>query len=298
MFAPHRHPPSLQFPMTVRRRHAARFRIALGLLALLAACNGTPQNVRNAAVTSSVEAGASDSGAKPLPLKSGLEFTGAEVRAMQHDDFANPGMLWVSRGERLWDEPAGKDGKACATCHGDAKAAMKGVATRYPRIDAGTAGLINLEGRIMQCREQRQQAAPLRYESDELLALTAYVAHQSRGMTRSVTVDATNRRNFEHGRELYNRRVGQMNLACTHCHDANWGKKLGPETISQGHGNAYPIYRLEWQTAGSLHRRLRRCFSGVRAEPLAYGSPDYLDLELYLAWRSGALPIETPGVRR
>ena len=38
-------------------------------------------------------------------------------------------------------------------------------------------------------REARQQAPPLRYESDELLALTAYVAQHSRSMPRSVTID-------------------------------------------------------------------------------------------------------------
>ena len=232
------------------------------------------------------------------PLRSGSFFAGSEVRAMQADDFANPGMLWVARAEKLWREPAGRAGHACASCHGDADASMKGVAARYPMIDRGTARLINLEGRIGQCREQRQQAEPLRYESEELLALTTYVAHRSRGMPRRVVLDAANRRHFENGRELYNRRLGQMNLACTHCHDANWGKKLGPETISQGHGNAYPIYRLEWQALGSLQRRFRSCFTGVRAEPLPYGAAEYVDLELYLAWRSGDLPLETPGVRR
>jgi L-cysteine S-thiosulfotransferase len=235
---------------------------------------------------------------RPSPLKSGTEFAGAEVRSMQQDDFANPGMLWVARGEKLWQAPAGADNKSCAGCHGNAAASMKDVSTRYPRIDPGEARLINLEGRIMQCRERRQQAAALKYESDELLALTAYVAHQSRGMPINVVVDLHNRRNLERGRQLYFRRIGQMNLACTHCHDANWGKKLGPETISQGHGNGYPIYRLEWQTAGSLQRRFRSCLSGVRAEMLPYGASEYLDLELYLAWRGQGLPVETPGVRR
>jgi sulfur-oxidizing protein SoxA len=175
---------------------------------------------------------------------------------------------------------------------------MKGVATRYPRIDPGAARLVNLEGRIQQCRERRQRAAPLKYESEELLALTAYVAYQSRGMPVNATIDLNNRRNFERGRAMYFRRIGQMNLACAHCHDANWGGKLGAETISQGHGNAYPIYRLEWQTVGSLQRRFRSCLSGVRAEMLPYASPEYLDLELYLAWRASGLPMETPGVRR
>jgi sulfur-oxidizing protein SoxA len=235
---------------------------------------------------------------RPQPFKSGLEFTGGEVRDLQRDDFANPGMLWVTRGETLWGQPAGSEAKSCADCHGDAKTSMKGVAARYPRIDAGGARLINIEGRIQQCRERRQHAAPLKYEADELLALTAYVALQSRGMPMDVAIDSQNRHHFEAGRAMFYRRAGQMNLSCAQCHQDNWGKKLGPEMISQGHGVAYPIYRLEWQTMGSLHRKFRSCQSGVRAELSPQGSPEFLDLEFYLAWRSGSLPIETPGVRR
>jgi sulfur-oxidizing protein SoxA len=235
---------------------------------------------------------------RPQPLKSGVEFTGADARALQADDFANPGMLWVTRGEKLWREPAGKSGKPCAACHGEARDSMKGVAARYPKIDPGAARLLNLEGRINRCRERRQEAPPLAYESDELLGLTAFVAHQSRGMPVAVTLDSQNRANFERGRDFYHLRQGQMNLSCSRCHDRNWGGKLAAETVSQGHGTGYPVYRFEWQGAGSLHRRFRSCLFGIRAEPLAPGSPELVDLELYLAWRAGGLAVETPGVRR
>jgi sulfur-oxidizing protein SoxA len=233
---------------------------------------------------------------RPSPLKSGIEFAGAEVRALQQDDFANPGMHWVARGEKLWNTPAGKSAKSCAACH--AGASMKGVAPRYPKIDPGAARLVNLEGRVNLCRTRNQDAEPLRVESEELLALTAYVAYQSRGMPVNVAMDWQNRKNFERGREFYYRRLGQMNLSCAHCHERNWGRKLLAETISQGHGNDYPAYRLEWQTMGSLHRRFRSCLYGIRAEMLPAGSPEYLDLELFLAWRAKGLLIETPGVRR
>lgn len=234
----------------------------------------------------------------PARLQSGIEFASDDLRKLQADDFANPGMLWVTRGEKLWREPAGKSGKSCAACHGDAAKSMKGIAARYPRVDPGIAQLVNLEGRVNLCRERNQQAEPLRHESGELLALTTYVAHQSRGAPVSATIDSQNRRSFERGREQYNTRAGQMNLACTHCHDRNWGKKLGAETISQGHGNAYPAYRLEWQSVGSLQRRIRACYFGLRAEMPPYGAQELLDLELYLAWRANGLPVETPGVRR
>ena len=40
------------------------------------------------------------------------------------------------------------------------------------------------------------------------------------------------------------------------------------------------------------------CNTAIRAQPLAHGADDYVNLELYLAWRDRGLPVETPGVRR
>ena len=80
--------------------------------------------------------------------------------------------------------------------------------------------------------------------------------------------------------------------------DERWGQQLRGQPISQGHSNAYPAYRLEWQAVGSLQRRLRNCNIGVRAEPYPYGAQEYVNLELFLAWRASGLRIETPGVRR
>jgi sulfur-oxidizing protein SoxA len=175
---------------------------------------------------------------------------------------------------------------------------MKGVSARYPAFDAKSGRVINIEQRINQCRVQHQQAAPFVYESRELLSLTAYVAYQSRGIPIRVAMDGPARPFFEAGRSLFLARQGQLNLACKHCHQDHWGDQLRADRISQGHGNAYPIYRLEWQSVGSLHRRLRSCNVGVRAEPYAYGAQEYVNLELFLAWRAQGLPVETPGVRR
>ncbi len=231
-------------------------------------------------------------------LRSGSSYMGADLRAMQADTFANPGTLWVERGAKLWSARAGTAEKACADCHRDARDSMKGVAARYPAFDTGTKRLLDLEGRINQCRSVRQGAPALAFESDELLGLSAFVASQSRGMPVKVAIEGGAAPHFERGRMLYQRRIGQMNLACLHCHEQNAGRRLLAETISQGHSNAYPIYRLEWQALGSLQRRLRACNSGVRAELPAYNSPDLLDLSLFLAWRGEGLAVETPGVRR
>lgn len=236
----------------------------------------------------------------PIPrseLKSGVEFTSEANRVLQADEFANPGMLWVTRGEKLWREPAGSTGKSCSACHGD-NASMKGVATRYPRIDPGSARLVNLAGRVNVCRERNQSAPPFALESEALLAFTTFVAYQSRGMPMKVEIDTHNASAVERGRTRFNTRMGQMNLACMHCHDRNWGRTLLHERISQGHGTGYPAYKQDWQAVGSLERRIRACYSGLRAEMPAYGARELVELELYLAWRGNGLPVEAPGVRR
>ncbi|MGH8639999.1 MAG: hypothetical protein ACREUZ_22975, partial [Burkholderiales bacterium] len=63
---------------------------------------------------------------RPSPLKSGIELASEDVRSMQADDFANPGMLWVTRGEASWNKPAGKANQSCADCHGQAAQRMRG----------------------------------------------------------------------------------------------------------------------------------------------------------------------------
>ena len=230
-------------------------------------------------------------------LRPGSAFTSADMRVLQADDFANPGMLWVGRGERLWREAPGSAG-SCQSCHGDARESMKGVATRYPRVDAASARLVNVSGRVNLCRERHQKLSSLPHESDDLLALTAYVNRQSYGLPMNVTIDINNDKHVERGRSRFLRRMGQMNLACAHCHDRNWGRTLLNETISQGHGTGFPAYRTEWQTLGSLERRIRACYSGLRAQMPPYGARELVELELFLAWRANGVPIETPAVRR
>jgi len=243
---------------------------------------------------------ASALGAADIPLaerRSGYELMGRETRAMQDDDATNPGVLWVLDGEALWNGKAGASGHACAGCHGDARASMKGVAARYPAFDPARGRPVNLEQRINACRIERQKAAPFAFESKDLLALTAFVARQSRGLPIEIASDERTKPFLDAGRDTFNRRQGQLNLACTQCHDDHWGKKLAGNTIPQAHPTGYPLYRLEWQGLGSLQRRLRNCLIGMRAEPYAYGSPEFVDLELYLMWRARGMKVETPGVR-
>ena len=234
----------------------------------------------------------------PSPPRGGIEFQSADVRALQADEFANPGMLWVTRGETLWSQARGAAANSCASCHGDGRQSMRGVAAGYPKHSTALGRVANLEERINTCVRANQRAEPFGWESPELLALTAYVARQSAGMAATVSIAGDAKAAHERGRALYHQRQGQLHLSCTQCHDRMWGRTLLAETVSQGHPADWPAYRLEWQSLGSLQRRLRACYFGVRAEMPAFGAADLVALELYLADRGRGVAASAPGVRR
>ena len=219
--------------------------------------------------------------------RSGYEDAGPQVRAMQDDDSANPAFLWVQQGAAVW-------GQGCAGCHG-AVEGMRGVAARYPVVERGR--VVNLEQRVNECRVERQGVAALAPEGDAMLGVTALVGLQSRGMAVSVEVAGEAAAHVARGEAFFRLRQGQLNLSCAQCHEQLAGQSLAGARIVQGHANAYPIYRLEWQGMGSLFRRLRACLTGVRADVLGRDEGLLGDLELFLAARAAGLRVETPGGR-
>ncbi|MDP3139487.1 MAG: sulfur oxidation c-type cytochrome SoxA [Burkholderiaceae bacterium] len=219
----------------------------------------------------------------------------ASTRAMQADDSANPAMLWVKEGEALWRTPDSRNARACIGCHAQASSSMRGVAARYPAFDAVQGRAINLGQRIQWCRQNHQGAPPLSGEA--LTGLEAYIALQSRGMPIAPPTDARLAPLRARGQALFNLRMGQLDLSCAQCHDANAGRSLGGSLIPQAHPTGYPLYRLEWQGMGSLQRRLRACMSGVRAQPYDFNTEELLALEAYLMQRARGMTMDAPAVR-
>jgi L-cysteine S-thiosulfotransferase len=75
------------------------------------------------------------------------------------------------------------------------------------------------------------------------------------------------------------------------------GRRLAASVIPPGDAVGYPLYRLEWQSLGSLPRRIRNCMTGVRAEPFAAGGPEILALQAWLAVRDEGRLWQAPAVR-
>ncbi len=227
-------------------------------------------------------------------IYSGWRFRSGETQALQTDDFDNPGMVFVDTAIELWDKVDGSEGKACSSCHEDV-AEFAGLRTQLPRVDDGE--LVAMEDLINECRTDRMGAEAWKWSKGNMTAMTALIGLQSRGMPVDVAIDGDAAPFWEKGKELYYTRVGQLDMACSNCHEDNYGMMIRADHLSQGQINGFPTYRLKNAKLNSIHGRFKGCMNNIRAVPYAEGGAEFKALELYLASRGSGLAVETPSVR-
>ncbi len=229
--------------------------------------------------------------------QSGLAFLSTSLRQMNDDDMANPMSLWVERGGQAWGQTSG--GPSCQSCHGAVSEMRKAVA-QHPKLSPDGQSLRNLDDQIGACR--LRQGARSAQPDETVLALSAALHHAARAEPIAVQApvdrQAAWQAQWQAGADQYQTRQGRMNLSCAHCHDQRVGAQMRGDTISPGHPTGFPIYRLSWQQAGGMDRRLRACYSGVQSAMPEPGSAILRQLELYLKVRANGMPLEGPSVRR
>lgn len=229
-------------------------------------------------------------------VMSGWLFRGTETRAMQMDDFDNPGMIFVEQAEDTWNTAEGTEGKSCASCHG-ASEEMAGVRPVYPKYNEAAGEVRTLEMQVNDCRETRMGTEPWKYDGGDMVNMTALLASVSRGMPVNVAIDGPAQSTWEAGKELYYTRTGQLELACASCHEENYGNMIRADHLSQGQINGFPVYRLKNTKLNAAHSRFKGCIRDTRAETFAVGSSEFIALELYVASRGNGLSVEGPAVR-
>ena len=227
-------------------------------------------------------------------VQSGWVFRTDETQALQMDDFDNPAFVFLDQADDLWNTADGSEGKACADCHEDV-ADFAGLKASLPRVEDGQ--LVNLTELVNECRTDRMGAKAWKYSGGQMSAMTALIAHQSRGMLMNVAIDGDAAPFWEMGKELYYTRVGQLDMSCSNCHEDNYGNMIRADHLSQGQINGFPNYRLKNAKINTVHGRFKGCMANIRAVPYKEGSEEFKALELYVASRGQGLSVETPSVR-
>jgi L-cysteine S-thiosulfotransferase len=234
-------------------------------------------------------------GALPEAM-SGWHFRDTETRAMQADDFDNPGMIYVDRGLDLWNAVDGTEGKSCASCH-EGPEAMAGLRAVTPRVDEKTGKVMNIESYVNDCRTTRMGAEAWGDKAVELTDMLALISFQSRGELMNVAIDGAAAPFYEKGKEIYYTRFGQLELSCASCHEDNYGNYIRSDHLSQGQTNGFPVYRLKDAKLTTPQGRFVGCVRDTRAETFKICSDEFNALELYVASRGNGLAVEGVSVR-
>ncbi|MGB3246501.1 MAG: sulfur oxidation c-type cytochrome SoxA [Sulfitobacter sp.] len=229
-------------------------------------------------------------------VMSGWLFRGTETRAMQTDDFDNPGMIFVEQAQDAWNTVEGTEGKSCSSCHNDMES-MAGVKATYPKWNEAAGEVRTLQMQVNDCRTNRMGAEAWGYDKGPAINMEAALSAVSRGLAMNVAIDGPAQSTWEMGKELYYTRTGQLELSCANCHEDSYGKMIRADHLSQGQINGFPVYRLKNTKLNGAHSRFKGCIRDTRAETYSPGSAEFIALELYVASRGNGLSVEGPSVR-
>lgn len=227
-------------------------------------------------------------------IYSGWVFRTDETQVLQEDDFDNPAFIFIDQALDMFETVDGSEGKSCANCHENVED-FAGLKPTLPRVENGE--LVTMTDLVNECRVDRMGAKPWKYSGTQMSAMTALIAHQSRGMPMNVKIDGEAAPFWEKGKELYYTRVGQLDMSCSNCHEDNFGNMIRADHLSQGQINGFPLYRLKNAKINTVQGRFKGCMANIRATPYKEGSPEFEALELYVASRGQGLSVETPAVR-
>ncbi|MGE3876609.1 MAG: sulfur oxidation c-type cytochrome SoxA [Parvibaculaceae bacterium] len=226
----------------------------------------------------------------PYSMDEGLRKQWQSIEEFPPYEFA------VENGKEMFAKPF-KNGKTLGDCFPN-----KGVGIRqnYPYFDTKSGEVITLELALNQCLEANGEK-PLSYTSQEMAALTAYMAFTSRGKPFDIKIpnDPRALAAYRSGEQYFYTRRGQLNFSCASCHVQNPGGHIRTEVLAPALGilNAMPIYRSAWENMGTITRRFRTCNSQVRGVPLPGQDVLYRNVEYYLSYMGNGLPISGPGAR-
>ena len=214
------------------------------------------------------------------------------------DPIENPGMWAVDKAQELWTQKM-SSGFACGTCHNDPKAQFKTWAASMPKWEPRLNKVLGVEEFVTRHAKATTGAVWL-METDENRAMSVYLHYLANGAP--IMVDTTSpeaKAAIARGVELSKRKVGQLNMACTDCHDKVANRWIRGQWLGEPKGqyDHFPTWRTSLQAIWDIRQRFQWCSVNIRADELPPDAKEYGDLELYLASQNAGLKLSVPGIR-
>jgi L-cysteine S-thiosulfotransferase len=231
-----------------------------------------------------------DFGNGPYAVNAPMRKQWEEIMQFPPYDFA------LDEGKAAFEKPFA-NGRTYGDCFPN-----KGIGIRqtFPYFDTATGEVVTLDLAINRCREANGEK-PLPYQTGLIASIDAYMAETSRGKPFDIKIpdDPRALAAYQDGKRFFYTRRGQLNFSCASCHVQAAGQRLRGDILAPAFGilAAFPIYRSDWGSMGTIDRRFTSCNSQVRSVPFKPQDKAYRDLEYFLSYMSNGVLITGPGAR-
>jgi sulfur-oxidizing protein SoxA len=234
-----------------------------------------------------------------------------KYREMLQDD--NPAELLELRGEELWTTPRGPKNATLEQCDlGLGPGRLEGAYAQLPRYFQDTGKVQDVESRLVTCIGALQgipaeQAASGWYKREsDIEALVTFVATKSKG--HAIDVPARHpleARMYAVGEEIFYRRSGPLDFACSTCHGQDDKRirlqELPNLTTVAGARTSmaqWPAYRVSQTAVWTMERRLIDCMRQMRFPDADFTSDAVIALQVYMQKNASGATLQAPGIKR
>src|SRR3954464_13215689 len=215
-----------------------------------------------------------------------------KYRAMLREDpWSNPGFLDADRGEALWTTPAGPKNASFEQCDlGKGPGKVEGAFAELPRYFADADRVMDLETRLLWCRETLQGLSTADYVKrphpaggqpvKEIGAIATWVASKSSEQKFAAKLDKPQEQEAGAlGKTLFPPRSGPFVFACAPCHSQSGLRIrlqglpfLAEKKEAQKAIGEWPAYRVPPPHVMTMQHRMYDCYWQMRMPEVELGS--------------------------
>lgn len=214
------------------------------------------------------------------------------------DPMENPALWAIDKAKALW-KARGPTGFACATCHSNPEDSFKTWAATMPKWEPRLDKVLGVEEFVTR-HARATTGFDWLMETDENRAMSVYLHNLANGAPIAVDTSSPQAQAaIARGKELANRKLGQLNFACTDCHGKAANRWIRGQWLGEPRGqyDHFPTWRTSLQAIWDIRQRFQWCQVNIRADELPPDAKEYGDLELYLASLNQGLKESVPGIR-
>ena len=202
----------------------------------------------------------------------------------------------IEEGEIIYHKKF-KNGKSFVTCFSNPK-----IAGDYPFFDEKASEVVTISSAINDCLALNGEKV-WKMKKGKIAKLEAYFSFASMEANKKVDIKINSQEAadaYERGKKEYYAQRGYLKLSCATCHVQGAGQRVRAEKMSPllGQTTHFPVFRLKWDSLGTLERRMAGCNKDQGENPHKANSAWMKELLYFMAYMSNGMAIDGPDVRK